>query len=165
MKRFLPTFTALLLGGALAQAASPLRLLLTQQLVTVVTENGKAVEKLIPAPQSVRPGDTLTQHLTASNVGASVLKDAALTVPVPQGFVYVGNVTPANPRWITQFSFDRGKTFGTAPLMKTIAVTENGKTVYKDVVVSPSEYTNVRWVVALIQPDETLKLGFRVKVK
>lgn len=165
MKRPLPILCALLLGGALAQAQSPLRLLLTQELVTAVTENGKATEKLTPAPKTVQPGDTLTQQLAASNVGKATLRNAVLGVPVPRGTVYLGGATPTGARWTTQFSRDGGKTFAVAPLKKTIAVTENGKTIQKEVVVPPSEYTNVRWVVASLQPNETLKLGFRVKVQ
>lgn len=165
MKRPLPILCALLLGGALAQTQAPLRLLLTQDLVTEVTENGKATEKLTPAPKAVRPGDTLTQQLTASNVGRAALRGAVLGIPVPRGTVYLGGATPTNGRWTTQFSRDGGKTFAVAPLKKTIAVTENGKTTQKEVVVPPSEYTNVRWVVSAVQPNETLKLGFRVKVQ
>lgn len=165
MKRSLPVLAALLLGGAVAQGAAPLRLTLSQDLVTVVTENGKAAEKLIPAPGSVRPGDTLTQQLSVSNVSKKVWKNAVLGVPVPQGAVYLGGATPSSARWTTQFSFDGGKTFAAAPLKKLVAVTENGVAVRREVVVPPSEYTNVRWVVGAIQPDETLKLGFRVKVK
>lgn len=165
MKRSLPVLCALLLGGALAQATSPLRLSLSQDLVTTVTENGRSVEKFAPAPGSVQPGDTLTQQVAASNVGKGVLKGAGINLPVPRGTVYVGGATPSGARWTTLFSHDGGKTFGPAPLLKTITVTENGKTIQKKVAVPPSEYTNVRWVIQAIAPDETLKLGFRVKVK
>ena len=63
------------------------------------------------------------------------------------------------------FSRDGGKTFGQAPLKKLVTVTEDGKTVQREVVVPPAEYTAVRWVVSALKPDTTLKLGFRVKVK
>lgn len=165
MKRSLPVLCALLVGGALAQASAPLRLTLSQDLVTTVTENGRSVEKLTPAPRTVQPGDTLTQSLSASNVGKAALKGAALNLPVPRGTTYAGGATPASARWVTQFSFDGGRTYAAAPLKKTISVVENGVAVRREVVVPPSEYTNVRWIVGDIKPDETLKLGFRVKVK
>lgn len=159
-----PTLLLALFGVALAQGASPLRLTLTQERVTTVTENGKATERLTPLPKTVQPGDVLTQQLTAQNVGKSTLRNAALTLPVPQGTVYLGGAG-AGEGWSTLFSRDGGKTFGQAPLKKLVTVTEDGKTFQKEVVVPPSEYTTVRWVVSALKPDTTLKLGFRVKVK
>ncbi|PNY79553.1 hypothetical protein [Deinococcus koreensis] len=156
---------ALLLGGALAQVSSPLRLQLTQELVTTVTESGRTVEKLSSMPKSVRPGDTLTQVITASNLGKSTLRQASINLPVPRGTEFLGQSTPAGPRWSTEFSRDGGQTFAAAPLKKTITVTENGKSVQKEVIVPPSEYTNVRWVVGAMNSGDTLKFGFRVKVK
>lgn len=156
---------ALLLGGALAQVSSPLRLQLTQELVTAVTEGGRTVETLSPMPKAVRPGDTLTQVVTASNLGKGTLRQASILLPVPRGTEFVGQATPSTARWATEFSRDGGQTFAAAPLKKTITVTENGRAVQKEVVVPPSEYTNVRWVVGAITSGDTLKFGFRVKVK
>ena len=119
----------------------------------------------VPRQYVLQPGDVLTQEISASNSGKAALRGAGINVPVPRGTFYLGGATPSSNRWQTQFSFDGGKTFGSAPLMRTVTVSENGKSVQKKVVVPPSEYTNVRWLVAAIQPDETLKLGFRVKVK
>ena len=64
----------------------------------------------------------------------------------------------------TLYSVD-GKTFGPAPLKKTVTVTENGRSVLKEVEVKPSEYTTVRWTVPELGVDQTLKLGYRIQVK
>ena len=44
-------------------------------------------------------------------------------------------------------------------------MTENGKSVQKEVEVKPSEYTAVRWIVSEVSPGATLKLGYRIQVK
>ena len=161
----LPALAAALLGAAFAQSEAPLRLVLTQSLVTTIKEDGKDVERLVSSPKSVRPGDVLTQDIAVSNLVDRSLRNIRVPVPVPANTVYVGSATESANRFETQFSADGGKTFARAPLRKTVTVTENGKAVTKEVVIAPSEYTNVRWVIPELKKDESLKLGFRVKVK
>ena len=154
----------LLLTNALAQSAPPLKLLLTQDLVTVVTENGKSSEKITKMPAAVRPGDLLSEQVSASNTSKAVLRNAVVRLNIPVGTQYSAGMS-AGERWKTEYSADAGKTFAAAPLMKTIALTENGRTVQRQVVIPPSEYTGVRWTLPTLNPDETLKLSFRVTVK
>ncbi|GAA3997357.1 hypothetical protein GCM10022631_04910 [Deinococcus rubellus] len=164
MKRSTPTLLlTLLLGTALAQATTPLKLVLSQSLVQTVTENGKSTEKLIPEPTSVLPGAVLEEALTATNTLGKSMANVAVNLPVPAGTVYLNSLKPEGSVK-TLFSIDKGKTFAAAPLKKTVTVTENGKTVQKEVEVSPSEYTNVRWVLGELAAGGSLKLGFRVKV-
>ena len=158
----------LLSGSVLAQAAAPskagpLSLTLSQALVKSVTENGKSSEKLLPAPKAVLPGAVLEQAITATNTVEKDLGNVVVNLPVPNGMTYLSAFAPAAATQ-TLFSFDGGLTFGAAPLMKTIAVTENGQLVQKRVEVKPSEYTNVRWVLPTLAAGEALKLGFRVRV-
>ncbi|WP_027482780.1 hypothetical protein [Deinococcus pimensis] len=165
MNRPLLALCALLTCAALAQGSSPLKLTLAQDLVTITQKDGKTSEAVTPMPSTVRPGDLLVETVTAVNGGAGVLRNAGVTLPVPRGTVYQGNATAATARWTTTFSIDGGKTFAPAPLMERVTVTENGKSVTKDVVVSPSRYTHVRWTVAQLNKDESLKFSFRVQVK
>ncbi len=154
---------ALLTGTALAQGDSPLKLTLSQALVQTLTENGKSVEKLLPEPRSVLPGGVLEQAVSATNTLDRALGNVIVNLPVPAGTTYLSAVA-ANGEVKTLYSADKGKTFAAAPLMKMVSVTENGKAVQKEVEVKPAEYTNVRWVVAQLAAQNTLKLGFRVKV-
>jgi uncharacterized repeat protein (TIGR01451 family) len=170
MKKFSPL---LLLGGALltsaavAQAASPLTLTLAQALVKAVTVDGKATEQLTASPKNVRPGDVLSQLVTARNSGSKALTNVTVRLPVPKGTTYLKPETAMNTAESgakAEFSIDGGKTYAAAPLKKTITVTENGKSVKKEVEVKPSEYTNVRWILARIDAGKDLKVGFRVQV-
>ncbi len=153
----------LLLGLALAQNASPLKLDLTLNLVNTVTESGKPVEKLTPATQNF-PGDVLSQVVTVTNTGSKALSNVRIPLNVPRNTVYLAP-EKGMADLQAQYSIDGGKTFAPAPLKKTVTVTENGKTTTRQVDVKPSEYQAVRWTVPNLAPGQTLKLGYRIQVK
>ncbi|MFB9990622.1 hypothetical protein ACFFLM_01285 [Deinococcus oregonensis] len=157
----------LLTGVALAQTPSPLTLTLAQALVRAVTVDGKATEQLSPDPKNVRPGDVLSQLVTARNSSSKALTNVTVRLPVPKGTTYLKPETALNTAASgakAEYSIDGGKTYAVAPLKKTITVTENGKSVKKEVEVKPSEYTNVRWTLSQINAGKDLKVGFRVQV-
>ncbi|MCP2015505.1 putative repeat protein (TIGR01451 family) [Deinococcus sp. HSC-46F16] len=160
-----PTLLLVLLGTALAQGTSPLVLTLAQSLIQTVQEGGQATEKRTPNYTKVRPGDLLAQTVTARNVSSRTLANVAVRLPVPAGHVYVApdGTAPAGVR--TEYSIDGGKTFAPAPLKKKVTVTENGKTVTKEVEVKPGEYQAVRWTIAALPAGTEKTLGFRVQVK
>lgn len=157
---------SLMAGIAAAQASSPLTLTLAQALVQTVTVNGKRTEQLTPSPKNVRPGDVLNQVVTARNTGTKTLTGVVVRLPVPRGTTYLNPAISLNGASAvkTEFSADGGKTYASAPLKRTVSVTENGKTVTKEVVVKPAEYTNVRWTLAQVQGGESVQVGFRVQV-
>ncbi|THF68068.1 DUF11 domain-containing protein [Deinococcus sp. Arct2-2] len=158
---------ALLTSVASAQAASPLTLTLSQALVRAVTVDGKATEQLAADPKNVRPGDVLSQMVTARNIGNKALTNVTVRLPVPKGTTYLKAETVMNTALSNakaEYSIDGGKTYATAPLKKIVMVTENGKSVKKEVEVKPSEYTNVRWMLPHIDAGTELKIGFRVQV-
>ena len=167
---------AVLLGSvAAAQAAQPaapaqqaakptlVKVSLTQDQIKTATVDGKAVTTVVSSPKSVLPGDILREEVTASNVSGKVVKNPAISVPVPKGTTFSGSATASTERWNTQYSVDGGKTYAATP-QKTVTVTEGGKSVTKQVAAVPTDYTNVRWVINSMSPDETLKLSFQVKV-
>ncbi|TDE84873.1 hypothetical protein [Deinococcus sp. S9] len=162
-KVFLPLL--LVSGAALAQDTSPLQLVYDQVLIQTVTQNGKTAEKRTPGVTRVRPGEVLAQTVVARNTAGRALANIRIQLPVPKGMVYLapdGSV-PADVR--TEYSIDGGKTFAPAPLKKTVTVTENGKTVTREVEVNPNEYQAVRWTISTLNAGAEQKLGFRVQVK
>jgi hypothetical protein len=154
--------TALAQNTALAQKTAPLKLVLTQALVQITVRGAKSTEKLLPQPAGVVPGAVLEQAVTAINTLDKPLGNVTVNLPVPAGTRYLAAL--GNAGVTTVFSFDQGKTFGAAPLYRTVTVTENGKAVQKQLEVSPAEYTNVRWTVPQFAAQGSLKLGFRVRV-
>lgn len=144
---------------------SPVQLVLNDFAVTSVRgANGQSTERLNPDASRARPGDIIQYEVSAKNVTRTNVTNVRPSLPVPAGTVFLassggtGNVT-------TEYSFDGGKTFGQAPLFKTVTVQENGKSVTKRVQVQPSEYTNVRWNIGTLSPNETHKMTVRVRVR
>lgn len=169
MKHFtINLFVTGLLGTGLGSAQTPvaeqIKFVLTQDLVRRSTENGKPIEVIVPSPRAVMPGDLLREETTLTNVSGKALGSFQVTVPVPTGTEFAGSASLNPARWKLTYSADSGKTYSETPT-RTVTVSENGKTVTKKVTADPSQYTHVRWVVASLKKDESLKLSFRVKVK
>ncbi|MCD0166204.1 MULTISPECIES: hypothetical protein [unclassified Deinococcus] len=152
------------LAGAAATTPSPLTLTAANLVVTQETRDGKKVEVLTDASKTqVVPGSVLSLTQTFKNVSKGALSSIVLNMKVDPATTFqratctVGGIT-------TQYSTD-GKTFAAAPLMKTVTVTENGKTVQKKVEVKPSEYTAVRWNIARLTAGQEGTCAIRVTVK
>ncbi|PTA69290.1 hypothetical protein [Deinococcus arcticus] len=168
MKHNLFSAVALLCGLSLAAAQavpSPLKLTASTSVVTQTTQNGKTVETLTDASKTaVVPGTLLDMAQTWQSVTRSDLRNMSLNMRVDPATTFrsaacnVSGVT-------TLFSADGGKTFGPAPLKKTVTVTENGRQVQRQVEVKPSEYTNVRWQLPLIKAGSEGRCALRVVVK
>ena len=152
------------LGIVSAQTpAQTVKLTLDQDLIRTVQKDGKTVEERVSAPSAVLPGAVLIEEVTAQNVAKKPLSTVRIGVPVPKGTQYLGSATPSGERWKTQFTaLCSGKAldYAEAPLKCTETV--DGKSVTREVLAS--EYIGVRWVLANMKSDETLKLSFRVKV-
>lgn len=145
---------------------APLELRLEDFIVTEVTSpEGKIVEKLIPDASTVLPNQVIQYELTAENHLKQPLTGVKPTLAVPDSTIFVASSTNGADNIVTEYSYDGGKTFGTAPLFKTVTVTENGKTVTKKVKVQPYEYTNVRWNLGKLKGDAQQKLILRVRVR
>ncbi|WP_309570883.1 hypothetical protein [Deinococcus sp.] len=156
--------TTLGASPVLAQATNPVVLNLTLFAVGSEKVNGKVTEKLTANPGNVLPGDVLSQVVTVRNTGTRAVMNLPVTLPVPRNTVYLAPETGlAVAR--TEYSIDGGKTFAAAPLMKAVTVTENGKTVTKQVEVKPNEYTSVRWFLTELGANGFMKLGYRIQVK
>lgn len=143
-------------------ATSYLKLAASTEKVTTVTVNGKATEKLVDAAGKTLPGDTLQLTQQARNVSQVNLRGVTLNMPVPAAATFQAARCSAEGR--TLFSVD-GKTFGPAPLKKTVTVIENGKSVTRQVEVKPSEYRAVRWQLPDLAAGKTNTCIIRVQVK
>lgn len=168
MKCHTPTLlaTVLLCGAAqaAAQVGEALSLKLSMLLVKTVKVDGKATEQLLPNSGSVNPGDVISQVVSVRNTSGKAMRDLPVQLPVPRNTVYLAPEKGLDSTK-TQYSIDGGKTFAAAPLKKTITVTENGKSVQREVEVKPSEYNAVRWIVAELAPGKSLELGYRIQVR
>ena len=163
----LPLILTLLPGAALAAAPtapSPLKLTASTSVVTKTTKDGKTTETLTDASRvGVVPGTILDLAQTFQNVSARDLGGLKLSMPVDKAVIFqsagctVAGVT-------TLYSVD-GKTFGPAPLKKTVTVTENGRQVQKQVEVKPSEYRAVRWEIPTLKAGASGRCAVRATVR
>ncbi|MVN87465.1 hypothetical protein GO986_11865 [Deinococcus sp. HMF7620] len=153
-----------LLSWAAAQTPSPLKLTSGTSVVTQTTQNGKTTEVLTDASKvAVVPGVLLDMAHTMQNVSATDLRGLKLDMKVDPATTFRSAAcTVAGV--VTLYSID-GKTFGAAPLKKTVTVTENGQQVQRQVEVKPSEYTNVRWQVPLLKASSQGRCAIRAVVK
>ncbi|RIH88744.1 hypothetical protein Mlute_00532 [Meiothermus luteus] len=157
----------LLLGSALAQGREEVRLELKAFLVTSLQQEGRTVERLLPALEA-RPGQVIEYRLEATNTTDRPLSQVALVVPIPTTTRYLENSAQALQRegWVLpEFSFDGGQTYGRPPLKRVVRVVENGKEVRKEVEVKPEEYTHARWVIPQLGPKESVSLRLRAVVR
>ncbi|GGN45568.1 hypothetical protein [Deinococcus daejeonensis] len=151
-------------GVAAAQTATPVSLNLVMSLVNTVKVNGKDTEQLTPSPKNVLPGSVISQVVTVRNTSGKTVRQLPVTLPVPKNTQYLATEKGLDTLQ-AQYSIDGGKTFAAAPLKKKVTVTENGRSVVKEVDVKPSEYTTVRWIIPELGANDTLKLGYRIQVK
>jgi len=158
VNRTLPSVSLLLLTlSGLALAAPTLNLSL-MKVITVVKDGVKS-ETLSPADK-VMPGDTLMQRATLRTDKA--LKGGHIVLPVPKNTRYLPGTASTFQDLTLDYSAD-GKTFSAKP-MKAVTVTENGKTVQKQVMVPENEYTALRWTVVSLPKDATVTVNYRVSV-
>lgn len=143
------------LGTALAAPTISLNLM----KVTTTVKDGVSLDSL-SAADKVMPGDVLLQRATLRTDKA--LKAGHVTLPVPKNTRYVAGSLSTFKDMTAEFSAD-GKTFSLKP-MKTVTVTENGKTVQKQVAVPPNEYTALRWTVPTLPAGSEITVGFKVTV-
>lgn len=157
-----------LLGLALGQAASDMRLDLKAFRVVMVQEENRPVERLEPALDA-KPGQIVEYQLTAVNTQSSPLRQVALVIPIPPNTAYQAGsaltLPLGNTLIVPEFSFDGGRSYALPPIKRKLKVVENGKEVEKEVEVKPEEYTHARWVIPQMEPKQTLTLKLRVVVK
>jgi len=160
--KLLPFVLTLLVAFSFASAAfgagkDKLKLKVEGYLVKVVVNGKEKKEELQPLPDKVYPGDVIEYKIIATNVSNEELKNVVIKARIPKGTVYVPKSATGEP----EFSIDNGKTFSKEPVK--YFVVENGKKVEK--IATPDMYTNLRWKIDSIKPNETVELTYRVKVK
>lgn len=149
-------------------AASPLMLHLKSYRVVLEKDEGKIVEKLLPAGE-VSPGDVVEWILTAKNVSEAVLENVILTIPIPSNTFYLeGTAVPLkmgeDQIIMPLFSYD-GVNFSRPPLKRIVKIKTNGRITTKVLLVPPKSYTHVRWIVPKLDPGQEIQVRLRTVVR
>ncbi|MEO5566240.1 MAG: hypothetical protein ABIR05_06240 [Luteimonas sp.] len=142
-------------GAAFSQAASGLVLdNAVFQEVQVKGPDGKVSIKRVPVT-TVVPGNEVIYEIRYDNAGKAPATDVAINNPVPTALAFVA--TEGAP--VTAVSVDGGKNFGK---LADLTVAGNDG---KPRAAQNEDVTNLRWVVARIDPGSKGKVSFRARVK
>ena len=143
---------------SVAFAGGPLQLDMTGKLVAEeATDDGQPKEKLVDLPEKVLPGNVIEYTIAAQNLKDGILKEVDIIGKIPEGTGYLDESASEIPL----FSIDDGKTYMPAPV--TYTVIEDGREVEK--IATPDMYTQIKWIVKILQPGETPTFTYRVAVK
>lgn len=145
------------------QAKNPISVIGSTVVVRTMEKDGKKQE-VFKAAKTAQPGDLLELRQQVNNVSSKKLSGIRLKMPVDKATVFKSQ--KCNAEGVKAlFSIDGGKTFASAPLKKTVTVTENGKKVTKEVTVDPSEYQYVQWTLPALDGKQSMRCYIRAIVK
>ena len=163
MKKYLVTIVAIV-----ALSITP-SLVLAQPLVTVsiqaesevvVKKDGKSITHRVPA-KDVAPGTAVFYTVNFRNEGNEKAVNAVIDNPIPRDTRYVPGSAYGDGE-IT-YSIDKGKSYNKPTLLVYEVKDKQGKTASR--VASPDVYTNIRWVIPVIEAGKKGSVGYQAIVK
>ncbi|MGH6610269.1 MAG: hypothetical protein ACRECQ_08435 [Burkholderiaceae bacterium] len=126
--------------------------------VEVKNPQGVVEKKRMPLDKAT-PGTEVIYTTTFTNHGSKPAGNIAITNPLPNDTIYVGNSAFGENTDIT-FSIDGGKSY--APADKLRVKTAEGR----ERAALPSDYTHIRWAYrGDLPPAKTGSAGFRAVIK
>jgi len=166
IKKYLTTIVALValcIIPSLVMAKPLVNISVKAEMDMVVKEGGKTVTKRVVA-KDVATGDVLFYTVSFSNDGNEKATNAVIDNPIPKDVRYVpGSAYAEGGADIITFSIDNGKTYNKPSLLLYEVKDERGKNIKK--VASPDVYTNIRWVIPVIEAGKKGSVGFKAIVK
>ena len=165
IKKYLTTIgvlVALCIIPSMVMAKPLVNISVKAEMDAVVKEGGKTLTKRVVA-KDVTTGTVIFYTVSFRNDGNEKATNAVIDNPVPKDTSYVpGSAYSENGGEIT-FSIDKGKSYNKPSLLFYEIKENQGKTVKK--VASPDVYTNIRWVIPVIEAGQKGVVGFKAIVK
>jgi uncharacterized repeat protein (TIGR01451 family) len=165
IKKYLTTIgvlVALCIIPSMVMAKPLVNISVKAEMDAVVKEGGKTLTKRVVA-KDVTTGTVIFYTVSFRNDGDEKATNAVIDNPVPKDTSYVpGSAYSENGGEIT-FSIDKGKSYNKPSLLFYEIKENQGKTVKK--VASPDVYTNIRWVIPVIEAGQKGVVGFKAIVK
>lgn len=144
-------------------ADSPVRITITaQKEISKVVENKVVVT--YDKAENATSGDTLVYTIVCENNGKEIIKNIEIVDPVPVGVAYIkGSATDGNKKVSEiSFSIDKGKTYSIAEKLTYKMTDSKGNVIEK--LATPEMYTNIKWVVGVLSPNDKVSVLFKAKV-
>ena len=133
------------------------------EMEVTVKEGGKMVTKMVTA-KNVTTGNVIFYTVSFRNDGNEKATNAVIDNPIPKDTSYVpGSAYGEGSNEGITFSIDKGKSYNKPSLLLYEITEKPGKIVKK--VASPDIYTNVRWVIPVIEAGKKGAVGFKAIVK
>jgi uncharacterized repeat protein (TIGR01451 family) len=165
IKKYLTTIVALValcIIPSLVMAKPLVNISVKAEMDEVVKEGGKTITKRVVA-KDVTTGTVIFYTVSFRNDGNEKATNAVIDNPIPKDVRYVpGSAYGEGGEDEVTFSIDKGKSYN-KPSLLLYEIKEQGKTVKK--VASPDVYTNIRWVIPVIEAGKKGAVGFKAIVK
>lgn len=164
MKKYLTTIgviVALFIIPSLALARPVVNINVKAEMEVAVKEAGKTVTKKVEA-KNVEPGSMIFYTVNFKNDGDEKATNAVIDNPIPKNTQYVAGSAYGEGAEIT-FSIDNGKTYNKPSMLYYEMTDKQGQKVKK--VASPDTYTNIRWVIPVIEKGQKGSVGFKAIVQ
>ena len=153
-------FVALSIVPALAMAKPLVTISIKAETEISVKKDGKTITQRVPA-RDVSPGTVVMYTVSFRNDGDEKAANAVLDNPIPRDTRYVPGSAYGDGE-IT-YSIDNGKSYNKPTLLVYEVKDKQGKAVAK--VASPDVYTNIRWVIPVIEAGRKGSVGYQAIVK
>ncbi|MEE9302626.1 MAG: hypothetical protein V3U84_02465 [Thiotrichaceae bacterium] len=128
-----------------------------QKVITVKTEQGKLVNKLIVADK-VLPGEVVQYTNTFVNISAEGADNIGITNPIPKHTVYIPN-TAKGDNFNIIYSVDGGKNWEIPSKLKI----KNSDGSLRNA--KPTDYTHIRWKYKTsLSPNEKKSVSYQVRL-
>ena len=167
IKKYLTTIVALFalcIIPSLVMAKPLVNISVKAEMDEVVKEGGQTITKRVVA-KDVTTGTVIFYTVSFRNDGNEKATNAVIDNPIPKDTRYVPGSAygeGGDEEGVT-FSIDKGKSYNKPSLLLYEITEKPGKTVKK--VASPDIYTNIRWVIPVIEAGKKGMVGFKAIVK
>lgn len=152
------------LTAQIAMAAdSPVKITITAKKEVSKTVDNKVVVTYDRA-ESAGVGDTIVYTIVCENNGKEVIKNVEIADPIPAGVAYINGSATDGDKKVSEISFsiDRGKTYSTSEKLTYKMTDSKGNVIEKQA--TPEMYTNIKWVIGVLSPNDKVSVLFKAKV-
>ncbi len=163
INKYLATIVTLAVLGimpSLALAKPLVNISIKAETEVTVKKDGKTVTKRVAATE-VEPGNVIFYTISFRNDGDEKATNAVLENPIPKDTRYAPG--SAYGEGEITFSIDKGKSYNKPTLLTYEYKDKQGKPVTK--IASPDVYTNIRWVIPVIEAGKQGSVGYQTIVK
>lgn len=153
-------FLALFAVAGLAYAKGPVSGEIQAFLVTVGNDGA---EKVVPTEQT-QPGQIMEFQIVFTNSGEEDVSGIKVVDPIPEFTKFIGESHASDVTAVFEVSIDGGVSFEPEPVVRMETQADGSK---KEVIVSPDQYTHIRWSAdeALTSNGGKHRFSYRVAVQ